>query len=248
MKRMCIFLFTILLGAGAISVHAEEPDWSNYAELLSKHVHPAIKNRVPLAAVDYQGIKRDTLFAEVVKELEAFNTNSLQNQQERLAFYINAYNIYAIKMVVDNLPVESIKDVGNFFSPVWKKDIGRINGKVVSLDMIEHDILRKMGEPRIHMAIVCASVSCPDLRDEPFIAKRLSEQLDDQAVRFLNNSAKGVQIKSNKLYVSKIFDWFEEDFKTYGGVKNFILNYRKDLQPTVQVKSYLDYDWQLNTK
>ena len=98
------------------------------------------------------------------------------------------------------------------------------------------------------MAIVCASVSCPDLRNEPYTASSLSAQLDDQAIGFLNNSAKGVQVKANKLYVSKIFDWFEDDFDTYGGVKKFILNYREDLSPSVQVKSYLNYDWQLNTK
>jgi len=246
MKRMCallLLLFSMLL---AVDSFAKEPDWSAYASVLSKYVQPGVKNDIELMVIDYQGIKGDPLFQQVIDGIEAFSPRQLVDKNEKLAFYINIYNIYAIKMVVDHLPLKSIKDVGSFFSPVWKKNIGQIEGKAISLDEIEHAILRNMGEPRIHMAIVCASVSCPDLRNEPYTAARLDEQLDDQAIAFLNHSGKGVKVTGNDLYISKIFDWFEKDFKADGGVKSFILKYRKDLHPSVRVNSYLTYDWNLN--
>jgi len=246
MKRMCIFLIPVFLVLLQGNVLAEEPDWQAYAAVLSKHVKPGVKNRIALTTVDYQKLKSDPLFHETLKTLEDFDPDKLATKNERLAFYINAYNIYALKMVAGNLPLESIRDVGSFFSPVWKKDIGKIAGKVTSLDEIEHDILRKMGEPRIHMAIVCASVSCPDLLDEPYVANRLFEQMDNQASLFINNSRKGVKVTGNELYISKIFDWFEDDFDAGGGVTPFILKYRDTLSSTVRVKGYLNYDWDLN--
>jgi len=247
MRRMCILSILVFSMLFVSNSFAKEPDWSAYASILSKYVQPGVKNGVELMVVDYQGIKADPLFQKTVDGIEAFNPRQLADKNERLAFYINAYNIYAIKMVADHLPLKSIKDIGSFFSPVWKKNIGRIVGKAISLDEIEHAILRSMGEPGIHMVIVCASVSCPDLRNEPYTAARIQEQLDDQTNAFLNNSGKGIKVKGNDLYISKIFDWFEEDFEASGGVKSFILKYRKTLHPSVRVNFYLTYDWNLNS-
>ncbi len=247
MKQKCtllILVFSMLLSANSL---AKEPDWSAYANILSKYVQPGVKNGVALMVVDYQAMKADPLFKKAIDRIEAFSPQQLTDKNEKLAFYINMYNIYAIKMVADHLPLKSIKDVGSFFSPVWKKNIGRIEGEAISLDEIEHAILRKMGEPRIHMAIVCASVSCPDLRNEPYTAARIQEQLDDQANTFLHNPGKGIKIKGNELFISKIFDWFEEDFEAMGGVKSFVLKYRKTLNPSVRMDSYLIYDWNLNS-
>ncbi len=147
--------------------------------------------------------------------------------------------------MIDNWPTTSIKNAGSFFSPVWDKPAGLLNGKIVSLSQIEHEILRPIGEPRIHLAIVCASVSCPDLRHEPYIAAKLNTQLDDQAKRFLNNSEKGLKIEKNVIHISKIFDWFEEDFKSRGGVKAFMQYYKKDL-PDLKFQANIPYDWDIN--
>ena len=156
-------------------------------------------------------------------------------------------------MVQDNYPVKSIKDAGSFFSPVWKKTAGVVGGKDITLDDIEHGILRKMGEPRIHIAIVCASVSCPDLRTEVYTEKKLNAQLDDQMKGLLANSGKGLQIdrQKGKIYISSIFKWFKEDFESRGGVVTFITPYsperdRKYLQGKNYKVAYLDYDWDLN--
>jgi hypothetical protein len=103
-----------------------------------------------------------------------------------------------------------------------------------------------MGEPGIHIAIVCASLSCPDLRREPFRAKVIDRQLDEQAKNFINNETKGVRTNASKLRISKIFDWFEEDFRKAGGVKAFIRRYHPDVSDASRVQGYLSYHWELN--
>ena len=141
--------------------------------------------------------------------------------------------------------MESIKDVGSLFRPVWGKTAGIIGGKEVSLDDIENDIIRPMGEPRIHLAIVCASVSCPDLLTEPYMAEKLNSQLDGQARIFLHNDKKGLRIGKKTIHISKIFDWFEKDFTNAGGVETFIRNYHPDL-PDLDIDADIDYDWSVN--
>ena len=226
---------------------AKEPDWTNYKNLLSQHVKQGNRHGIDLMAVDYSGIKNNPLYAQVIKEIKEFNTDQLSGNNEKLAFYINAYNILAIKMVLDHWPVKSIKDAGSLFSSVWKKDVGKINQKIVTLNEVEHEVLRKLGEPRIHMAIVCASVSCPDLRNEPYTSTKLSAQLDDQTIKFLNNSGKGLRLTGNVAEVSKIFGWFEEDFEKRGGIAKFIKSYRKDLPKNIKINSDISYDWNLNS-
>ena len=117
----------------------------------------------------------------------------------------------------------------------------------MSLDELEHDILRKLGEPRIHFAIVCASVSCPDLRREPYTAALLEVQLEEQVRGFLANEAKGLRLEGRQARVSKIFDWFAEDFSGVGGVAAFIRRYRP-LPAAVAVEADLDYDWSVNAR
>ena len=121
------------------------------------------------------------------------------------------------------------------------------------MNEIEHEILRKMDEPRIHVAIVCASVSCPDLRLEAFKADSLNEQLNDQMKMFLQSSEKGMRIdkNNNRVYLSSIFKWFEDDFESRGGVLKFISNYvspetAKELSDFRIDVSYLDYNWSVN--
>ncbi|NOY62134.1 MAG: DUF547 domain-containing protein, partial [Gammaproteobacteria bacterium] len=201
---------------------------------------------VALARVDYAAIKRDPLWSKTVAELAQFAPSQLSSKTERLAFYSNAYNILAIKMVLDHWPLQSIKDAGSLFTQVWNIDVGKIGGKTVTLNEVEHEIMRPMGDPRMHMAIVCASVSCPDLRSEPYVAERLDAQFDEQVVKFLNNSGKGLRQRDGDIEVSKIFGWFEEDFAVAGGVENFIRRYRNDLPRNADIEADIDYDWSLN--
>ena len=239
-------LFTFCLLFALNLAWAEEPDWDLYDSLLKEVVVKGHKNGVPLNRVDYARLLSDARFQKVVEQLDRFPVSKLSGKQEKLAFNINAYNILAIKMILDHWPVSSIRDIGGLFSPVWKKTVGRIDGKNVTLHQVEHEILRPMGDPRIHMAIVCASVSCPDLRAEAFRAENLHHQLEQQTQQFVQNSAKGLRIEGNEIKVSKIFDWFEDDFDSQGGVKSFLSQYRNDLPPHGSVDADIKYDWSLN--
>lgn len=198
-----------------------------------------------MSLVDYLAIKSNGSLNKAYQALVAFDLNRLSSRQEKLAFYINAYNILALKKIVDHWPTDSIKDSGNVFSPVWEKPAGTLAGKTVTLGQVEHKILRPMGEPRIHLAIVCASVSCPDLRHEPYTAKQLDDQLDDQVKQFISNPGKGLKIEKNTIRISRIFDWFEEDFAVVGGVFDFLKRYKPDL-PALKIKANLPYDWRIN--
>ncbi|MGR9046437.1 MAG: DUF547 domain-containing protein [Gammaproteobacteria bacterium] len=235
-------MLIVVLWAGYVA--AEEPDWTHYRAVLH-HVQPGTKNGVSLMRVDYAAIKRDGSLEKAYQDLTGFEPGRLAKREERLAFYINAYNLLALKMVVDHWPAGSIKEAGSLFSPVWDRPAGRLGGKTVTLGEIEHEILRPMGEPRIHMAIVCASVSCPDLRNEPYSAVGLSDQLDEQTRKFLDNPGKGLAIEENVIRVSKIFDWFEDDFGVYGGVPAFIRRYRIGL-PELKIEPSIPYDWAVN--
>ena len=229
----------------ANNVAAIEPDWKDYASVLSA-VKQGEKHGTPLALVDYAALKKSGLVDKVYRQISAFPVESLSGREEELAFYINTYNILALKTVIDHWPLDSIKDVGSFFSPVWGKDAGTIDGKTVSLDDIENKVIRPMGEPRIHLAIVCASVSCPDLRHEPYTAATLSKQLDEQVNAFLHNDKKGLYIAKDEVVVSRIFKWFKQDFDKVGGVDTFIRGYRPDLPVSYSIGADIDYDWSVN--
>ena len=239
---MLIALFVIPAIASAV-----EPAMDIYQKMLTQYVKTETHHGTTLNWVNYTALKEDTAFTQVVKQIAEFTPGQLEGKQEKLAFYINAYNILAIKTVVENWPLESIKDVGSFLKSVWKQEAGTIGGQPVSLDEIEHEVLRPMGDPRIHMAIVCASVSCPDLRTEPFTAEKIDEQLDDQARKFLSNPQKGLIVEGNKARTSKIFDWFAKDFdKAYGSVRMFIALYSNLSEDTKLARGGLPYNWSVN--
>ncbi|MGR9014925.1 MAG: DUF547 domain-containing protein [Gammaproteobacteria bacterium] len=241
MKRLMIYTSLLILSFNAF---AAEPDWSAYAEAL-KSVTPGTKNEVKLSLTDYQALKENGKLEAAYQQLSNFPIKNLSNKKEKLAFYINAYNILALKTVVDHWPIDSIKDVGSLFSPVWGMSAGNIDGKTLSLDDIENKILRPMAEPRIHFAIVCASVSCPDLRNTPYTASNLNSELDEQVQQFLGNADKGLRVDNENIHISKIFGWFGKDFKAVGGVETFIRRYRSDL-PKLPLKDDIDYDWSVN--
>ena len=254
---MRYLLIKAFLAIGVLVLGFVQPvfafDFSSWDGLLKKYVDSKTINGVTLHAVDYKKLGKDPAYAKLVKDLEKVSLSTLKTKEEKLAFWINVYNIMAAKMVLDNYPVTSIKDAGSLFTSVWKKPVGVVAGKERTLNEIEHEILRKMGEPRIHVAIVCASVSCPDLRKEAYTADKLDSQLDDQMTTFLANPKKGLTVDKKKgyLYLSSIFKWFEEDFESKGGVRAYIAPYAPaPLQTSVQNDNltvyYLDYDWGLN--
>lgn len=221
-------------------------DNSLYAELLGRYVKSGV--------VDYQGLTtEEDKLDHYLRVLEKTDSKTL-SRNERFAFYINAYNAWTLKLILTGYPgVKSIKDLGSFFRSPWKKKIARIDGTVMSLDHIEHEILRpRMKDPRIHAVVNCASKSCPPLREEPFRGAVLDHQLDEQFTMFINDPLRN-RLEGKSLYISRIFDWYAEDFE--GGVLVFFLKYAKGEfkkrleinRPQIDIK-YLDYDWTLNGK
>jgi hypothetical protein len=252
--RVINFFATILFVLNFNVSFAMAFDFSGWDALVKKHVNTAtIIEGVVLNSVAYKNLKGDPGYKKLIEALKTASLDDLKTKEEKLSFWINTYNILAVKVVLDNYPVKSIKDVGSLFKQVWKRPAGVVAGKERTLNEVEHEILRKMGEPRIHVAIVCASVSCPDLRKEAFTPDKLGEQLDDQVKMFLENTGKGMKIdaKKKRVYVSSIFKWFEEDFEPQGGVTAFISRY---VSPSRQASfnqyggklKYLDYNWDLN--
>lgn len=235
----------LLLGFVSISWSGKTVDHSLYGELLKKYVKDDV--------VDYQGLKaEEAKLDQYLNLLDGTKPDQLP-RDEQLALYINAYNAYTLKLILKNYPVDSIKDIGGWFSGPWKIRFCKIGGKTLTLDEVEHDIIRpRFKDPRVHFAVNCASKGCPPLRSEPYQGSILNEQLDASTRDFLNNPERN-RLEGNTLYVSKIFKWFADDFK--GDVVGFFLTHaEEDLKNRLLAKrdqieiEYLHYGWGLNGK
>ena len=159
-----------------------------------------------------------------------------------MAWWINAYNAFTIRRIVDNLPLSSIIALDAPF----KQEFIRLKGTDWSLDRIEREALMKgFGDPRVHFTLVCASRSCPVLQREAYTAARLNDQLDTAARRFLNDPARN-RIATDRLELSMIFDWYRADFIDDGTLQQFVARHTDvDVMPDAEVL-FLDYDWRLN--
>ena len=245
----------MLVGLAAWSSPAAAGDWADYGRLLEAHLRPATIAGIELRALDYAAVRSDPSYARAIQALAAARPEALVGDGAQIAFWVNAYNLLAIKAVVDRYPVRSIKDGGSLTQSIWKRKVGTVGGKEYALDDVEHGILRAwFREPRVHMAIVCASLSCPDLAPIPYAGDRLDEQLAQAARQFLSNPTKGLRPGPDgwTAAVSSVFKWFADDFGGPEGVVAFI---RAKAAPDVargleqlnaRGLSYLDYDWSLN--
>jgi hypothetical protein len=244
----CLIMLTFVLFGSLAAADTKNPtatvDHGIYASLLKKYVKKG--------HVNYQGFKNEEAeLDEYLKVLENTDVNSLSSS-ERFAYYVNAYNAWTIKLILSGYPgINSIKELGSFIKTPWKKKIVRSEGTLLTLDDIEHNILRPMfKDPRIHFAINCAAFSCPPLRSEPYQGKILDQQLNDSTRVFINNPKRNY-LEGNTLYVSKIFKWFAEDFDH--DVVGFVSAYAEgdfkkqlDIKKDILKVKYLYYDWSLN--
>ena len=224
-----------------------------YGELLNEFTR-AVPD-VAGTRIDYPGLRDSADWKRLVSGL-AKSQPSRMRRNDQLAFWVNAYNILAIDLVRRHYPVDSIKDIGSLFTSVWKKDVVEIEGDEISLHSIEHEILRPMGDPRIHAAIVCASTSCPSLTRVPFEPKTLDAQLTAAMSTFLADDHKGMRIDraGSSVMLSKIFDWFEEDFTPEERILRALVQFArtedKDWLRENERRaniSYFEYDWSLNS-
>jgi hypothetical protein len=257
-------------------LHAAAQDIDAWDRVVQAHVAKGEKEGIQTHIVNYSAISADPDFTKFVSSLE---TAAIQNlsRNETYAIFMNAYNALAIKMVIDHAckysllgqcqgPISSITDIGiKVFGPastVWMKTAGKIGGKTYSLQQIE-DFLRSplpfSEDSRLHSCIVCASISCPNVRTEAFRPEKIDEQMSDQMRDMLSNNKKGMVLDrdAKTLTLSKIFSWYAADFtKSAGSVVDFILPFITPAESQdfvakhkqdIQLK-YFDYDWHVNGK
>jgi len=233
------------------SVNLNEINNSNTSTLNHGDWHTLLqKNVTDSGSVNYSGFQKENiLFERYLNDLTLQPPGNNWSDEEKIVYWINAYNAFTVKLILDHYPIKSIKDIGDglpMINSPWDLKFFKIGETQFDLNTIEHEILRKQfNEPRIHFAINCASISCPKLRNEAFVVEQLENQLEDQARQFINNPTKNI-IKEDKMLLSKIFNWFASDFKKEKSVIAFIQAYTDiTLSENVDIE-YLDYDWNLN--
>lgn len=241
-----VLMLGLLLQAGAAKADSLHQQWTR---LLDKHVTQG--------KVDYQGFKKDEAELDSYLGILAATDPEALAEVDQLAYYINAYNSYTVKLILDNFkngkPPASIRKIGGLFANPWKISFAVLGGKTYSLDNIEHDIIRvRFEEPRIHFAVNCASKSCPILISEAYEGDTLEDQLETSTREFLENKEHNY-LKGDTLYVSSIFKWYSEDFE-HGPLVFFLAHVTGNLYESLQdgagrirVK-FLDYDWLLNSQ
>ncbi|XMO85122.1 DUF547 domain-containing protein [Algibacter sp. AS12] len=207
-------------------------DWDS---LLQKHV-------TAQGNVNYKGFKTDRkALTTYITKLGNHLPDNTWLKEEKLAYWINAYNALTVDLILRHYPIKSIKDI----NAPWDQRFWKLGNKWYNLNEIEHDILRKMDDPRIHFAIVCASFSCPKLQNEAFTSQTINNQLNLATKAFLNDPSRN-DISENSIKISKIFQWFSKDFKQHGSLIDFLNRYSAITISAKAKKSYKDYNWDLN--
>ena len=263
-----IVLIVLLFGVSPANSAALDDTHSAWSALLRVHVHWNAQGTA--STVDYAGMARQKAALNAyLQQLAAITPAQYAtwSKNQRRAFLINAYNAQTVALILTRWPkLESIKDLGGFFSSPWKQRFFSLLQAERSLDEIEHTMLRgasDFDDPRIHFAVNCASIGCPALRPEAYTAAALDAQLEDQARRFLRDRTRNYyDVERGRLTVSKIFDWYAEDFERglrgITSVSQFLAGYATELSsdpkslPLIRQGefelSYADYDWSLNSK
>jgi Protein of unknown function, DUF547 len=269
LKNTILFIASFVLMTLTLPAFSQNFDhtYAKWDAQLKKHVKWLPDNKQ--SRVNYKGFAAER--AELKATLDALSAVSNEqfaafSKEQQMAFLINAYNAFTIELILTKYPnVKSIKDLGSTFSSPWKKKFYTLLGEERTLDWLEHERLRPniagggYRDPRIHVAIVCASIGCPALPPETFTAAKLDVQLEDGMKRFVGDATRN-RYADGKLQVSNIFKWFKEDFekgyKGFGKVEDVFAKYADTLSSDATIQgqiraktvsiSHLDYDWSLN--
>ena len=259
-------LASLAFAAAALPAAALDHSHAAWDALLKKHVRYVANGNA--SQVSYAGMARDRAqLNAVIDEYQKVTKPEFDGwtRPQQQAFLVNLYNAATIEKILKRYPdIKSIRDYGTVFGNPWKDKFFTLFGQPAFLDQVEHDILRREGaydEPRVHVAVVCASVGCPMLRNEAFTAERLEAQLEDGMRRFLSDRSRNrFNPATGQLEVSKIFDWYGKDFekghKGFRSVKATMARYadlladKPDDRAAVRAEKaevrFLDYDWSLN--
>jgi len=259
MKRWLACLLLLLSGLAQAEFDHEHAAWDR---LLVKHVQWLPDNKQ--SRVDYAGFQRDRAALKAVLDAQSAVPKpdfDAWSRERRMAFLINAYNAFTVELILTRYPnLKSIKDLGSFVQSPWKKKFFSLLGEPRHLDWLEHEQLRPLYmDPRVHAALNCASIGCPALRHQAFVATQLEAQLEDGMQRFLADRTRN-HVRNGRLEVSSIFKWFREDFEHghqgFTRVEDVFARYaaqlsdRPDEQAQLRARAlsvdHLDYDWSLN--
>lgn len=234
-----------------LSLAAVGPGLAAGSQSLHHTFDAVLRAHVAEGDVSYPGIAGNVRFGEYLQKLARIDPDALATREEKLAYWINAYNAFAIKGILDGSSPSTLFGRVAYFK---LREYGA-GGRDINLYDLERKVLIPMGEPRIHFAIVlCASQSCPRLRSQAYTPDRIEQQLDDSARQFINDPSRNRFDSENKVaYLSQIFDWFTEDFeRNSGSVLGYLAPYLKDQGLAQELKNggyaikHLDYDWNLN--
>ncbi len=244
MKKL--FLIPLLLYAVVLQSQPKLPSHEIYSKLLKKNVSAQ-------GQVNYKGFIKDSVeLNKYLKILSITPPEKTWSRNEQMAYWINAYNAFTIKLITKYYPVKSIKEIGSsiqipFVNTPWDIKFITIGKDKMDLNNIEHGILRKkFDDPRVHMVLVCASKSCPILLNEAYEANRLDEQFTKQTKAFLTDPYRN-KISQDSPQLSMIFKWYGMDFNKNGkSVSDFVNTYSSvKIKPDAKI-SYIEYDWNLN--
>jgi hypothetical protein len=215
---------------------------SIFNDLLQNHV---TENGI----VDYKSFKNNQAKLEnYISYLEKTSPNNSWSTKKQKAFWINAYNAYTIQLILKNYPIKSIMNIQKDGKTAWKIPFAKVGGKTYTLDYIEHEILRKkLFDPKIHVGVNCASISCPKLGNIAFTEENVEAELTKLMKAFVNDSNRN-KLGKNKVKISSLFDWFQEDFTKKGSVIDYLNKYSEvEIKSNAKI-SYLKYNWSLNGK
>ena len=207
------------------------------------------KNVDKTGRVDYQSLKNnETLLDNYLAYIQNNEPTKDWSSNKKKAFWINTYNAYTIKIILNNYPLKSIRDIKIDGKTAWKIPFVKVGQKRYTLDQIEHEILRKkFNDPRIHVGVNCASVSCPRLWNFAFTEDNIAYSLDNLMKVFINDTTRN-KISKNNVALSEIFNWFSKDFMKNGTIINYLNTYAAiKISEKASIK-YLTYDWSLNKK
>ena len=242
---------------------AAAPIWSQTFDHAHKEWDALLKKHVVLledgkaSRMDYAGMAQERArLKSYLDSLAAVGEGEFKtwSQPQQMAFLVNAYNAFTVEKILTRYPdIQSIWDFGKLFGNPFKDEFFCLLGRKASLDWVEHEVLRKnYREPRIHYAVNCASLGCPMLREEAYVAERLEPQLEEQARRFLSDHSRN-RVAQGRLEVSKIFDWYKEDFEPrnryFARYAALLAERPEERELVAQGRaplSFLDYDWSLN--
>ena len=244
MNRIVVLIFATLSMFSLVA--QEKVSHKPFDEILQKYVDET-------GLVNYKGIGQERAkLKSYLKVLEENFPKDSWSDDEKLAYWINAYNAYTIDLILEHYPVKSIKDIGAkikipFVNTPWDIKFIKIDGEEMDLNNIEHGIIRKQfDEPRIHFALVCAAISCPKLQNKAYFPETLDAQLSDAAKDFLTDETKNEFVSTKKAYLSMLFNWYRGDFTKETSLEEYLNKY-SDVQLEKRARiGFKDYDWALN--